>query len=68
MSKKNKLNTSCLIKTQKTTSKQQSLHAPLPSRPFRIKMAESIRPISPEECEAALKEADYNLFAIKSIK
>jgi len=37
-----------------------------PPEPFRIKVTESIRLISPEEREAKLKDADYNLFAVKA--
>jgi tryptophanase len=34
--------------------------------PFRIKVTESIRLIPPAERENALKEAGYNLFAVKA--
>src|SRR5574341_756579 len=37
-----------------------------PAEPFRIKVTEPIRLISPEEREARLKEAGYNLFAVKA--
>ena len=37
-----------------------------PPEPFRIKVTESIRLISPERREAALREAGYNLFALKA--
>jgi tryptophanase len=37
-----------------------------PPEPFRIKVTESIRLISPEEREARLREAGYNLFAVKA--
>jgi tryptophanase len=37
-----------------------------PPEPFRIKVTESIRLISPEEREAALIEAGYNLFLMKA--
>ncbi|MBN2115375.1 MAG: tryptophanase [Anaerolineales bacterium] len=37
-----------------------------PPEPFRIKVTESIRLISPEAREAALREAGYNLFALKA--
>jgi tryptophanase len=37
-----------------------------PPEPFRIKVAEPIRLISPEEREARLKEAGYNIFAVKA--
>jgi len=37
-----------------------------PPEPFRIKVIEAIRLISPVEREAALKEAGYNLFALKA--
>src|SRR5215216_2073447 len=37
-----------------------------PPEPFRIKVVESIRLISPEEREAALVEAGYNLFLMKA--
>jgi len=37
-----------------------------PPEPFRIKMVEPIRLISPEERESRLKEAGYNLFSMKA--
>jgi len=37
-----------------------------PPEPFRIKVTEPIRLISPDEREAKLKEAGYNLFALKA--
>ncbi len=37
-----------------------------PPEPFRIKMTEPIRLISPAEREARLQEAGYNLFALKA--
>ena len=37
-----------------------------PPEPFRIKVVESIRLISPAERESALKEAGYNLFSMKA--
>jgi tryptophanase len=37
-----------------------------PPEPFRIKVTESIRLVSPAEREAALKEAGYNLFSMKA--
>jgi tryptophanase len=37
-----------------------------PPEPFRIKVTESIRLISPEARAARLKEAGYNLFALKA--
>jgi tryptophanase leader peptide-associated protein len=37
-----------------------------PPEPFRIKMIEPVRLISPESREARLKEAGYNVFAIKA--
>jgi tryptophanase len=37
-----------------------------PPEPFRIKVTEPIRLISPEAREAALKEAGYNLFSMKA--
>jgi tryptophanase len=37
-----------------------------PPEPFRIKVTESIRLIPPEEREARLKEAGYNLFAVRA--
>ncbi|HEX2696966.1 MAG TPA: tryptophanase, partial [Anaerolineales bacterium] len=37
-----------------------------PPEPFRIKVTEPIRLISPAEREAKLKEAGYNLFAVKA--
>ncbi|MBE0683886.1 MAG: tryptophanase [Anaerolineales bacterium] len=39
---------------------------PYPPEPFRIKVVESIRLISPAERESALKEAGYNLFSMKA--
>jgi tryptophanase leader peptide-associated protein len=39
---------------------------PYPPEPFRIKVVESIRLVSPAEREAALKEAGYNLFSMKA--
>ena len=37
-----------------------------PPEPFRVKVTEPIRLISPEARETALKEAGYNLFALKA--
>jgi tryptophanase len=37
-----------------------------PPEPFRIKVTEPIRLITPEERESRLKEAGYNVFAIKA--
>jgi tryptophanase len=37
-----------------------------PPEPFRIKMIEPVRLISPESRETRLKEAGYNLFAVKA--
>ena len=37
-----------------------------PPEPFRIKVVEPIRLIPREEREAKLKEAGYNLFALKA--
>jgi len=37
-----------------------------PPEPFRIKVTEPIRLIPREEREAKLKEAGYNLFALKA--
>ena len=37
-----------------------------PPEPFRIKVTEPIRLIPPEAREGALKEAGYNLFAVKA--
>lgn len=37
-----------------------------PPEPFRIKVTEPIRLISPDAREAALKEAGYNLFSVKA--
>ncbi|MCL4824138.1 MAG: hypothetical protein KJZ57_07970, partial [Anaerolineales bacterium] len=37
-----------------------------PPEPFRIKMTEPIRLVSREARESALKEAGYNLFAVKA--
>ena len=39
---------------------------PYPPEPFRIKVVESIRLVSPAERESALKEAGYNLFSMKA--
>src|SRR5512138_552206 len=37
-----------------------------PPEPFRIKVTEPIRLVPPKEREAALREAGYNLFALKA--
>lgn len=37
-----------------------------PPEPFRIKMTETIRLISPQAREAALQEAGYNIFSVKA--
>jgi tryptophanase len=37
-----------------------------PPEPFRIKVTEAIRLIAPDEREARLREAGYNLFALKA--
>ena len=37
-----------------------------PPEPFRIKVTEPIRLISPESREAALRQAGYNLFSMKA--
>ena len=37
-----------------------------PPEPFRIKVTEPIRLVPPEEREAKLKEAGYNLFSMKA--
>lgn len=37
-----------------------------PAEPFRIKMTEPIRLISPEERKIALRQAGYNLFALRA--
>ena len=39
---------------------------PYPPEPFRIKVTEPIRLVPPEEREAKLKEAGYNLFSMKA--
>jgi tryptophanase len=39
---------------------------PYPPEPFRIKVVESIRLVSPAERESALKDAGYNLFSMKA--
>ena len=39
---------------------------PYPPEPFRIKVIEPIRLVPPEEREAKLKEAGYNLFSMKA--
>ena len=39
---------------------------PYPPEPFRIKVVESIRLISPAERESALRAAGYNLFSMKA--
>ena len=39
---------------------------PYPPEPYRIKVVESIRLISSESREAALREAGYNLFSMKA--
>ena len=37
-----------------------------PPEPFRIKMVEPIRLISPEERRKAIQDAGYNVFALKA--
>jgi tryptophanase len=45
---------------------QKMTMAHFPPEPFRIKVAEPIRLISPQERERALQEAGYNLFLMKA--
>ena len=39
---------------------------PYPAEPFRIKMVEPIRLVSPQERQVAMQQAGYNLFTLRA--